>query len=213
MTLLFNQLVDNYPQVKQLDEFMEGHKGYIAGGVFKNIFNGEKIKDVDIFFRSQSDFDEAVSYFRRSERYEEGYSNAKVISFLHKEKGVSVELIKHKFKSPIAMIKEFDFTITKFVYYDSSIEFGFEDADTRNVAFHEKFFEHLHLKRLIIDQDSENIVLPVGTFNRMFRYAEYGYFPNRDTKIKIIEALRELPSFSDEALSQNQGMYLTEELT
>ena len=34
-----------------LDEFMIGHHGFICGGCFKNIFNKEKVKDLDIFFK------------------------------------------------------------------------------------------------------------------------------------------------------------------
>ena len=37
---------------------MQGHKGFIAGGCFKNILSREEVKDVDIFFHNQSDFDD-----------------------------------------------------------------------------------------------------------------------------------------------------------
>jgi hypothetical protein len=57
------------------------------------------------------------------------------------------------------------------------------------------------MKRLVIDQDLKNIILPVNTFNRMFRYARYGYFPCRETKAKIIQSLRDIPSFSEDLLS------------
>lgn len=41
---------DNFWQIRWLDKYMEGHKGFIAGGCFKNILSGEKVKDIDIFF-------------------------------------------------------------------------------------------------------------------------------------------------------------------
>lgn len=47
---------DNFWQIRWLDKYMEGHKGFIAGGCFKNIFSGERVKDIDIFFESESDF-------------------------------------------------------------------------------------------------------------------------------------------------------------
>ncbi|WP_137743361.1 hypothetical protein [Robertmurraya siralis] len=117
---------------------------------------------------------------------------------------MTIELIKHKFKSPLDMIDEFDFTITKFVYY-KEIGDGNEDevGDIEwKIGYHKQFFEHLHMKRLVVDQPLEEIILPVNTFNRMFRYAKYGYFPCRETKAKIIESLRLLPAFSDELLSR-----------
>ena len=33
---------DNFWQIRWLDKYMEGHKGFIAGGCFKNILSGEK---------------------------------------------------------------------------------------------------------------------------------------------------------------------------
>jgi hypothetical protein len=187
--------LENFVKLRQLDKFMLGHKGYIAGGVFKNIFNNEKYKDVDIFFEKESHYDEAEKYFRDNEEYSFKYKNNKVTAFVHRKTEVTVELIKHKFKPPLEMIDEFDFTITKFVYY--KLDDPVEEEISWEIAYHNRFFEHLHMKRLVVD---EGLVLPVNTFNRMFRYARYGYFPCRESKAKVIQAMRELPRFSDELL-------------
>lgn len=48
---------ENFWMLNWLDEYMTGHKGFICGGCFKNIFNKEKVKDLDIFFENESDFD------------------------------------------------------------------------------------------------------------------------------------------------------------
>ena len=37
---------DNFWQIRWLDKYMEGHKGFIAGGCFKNILSGERVKDM-----------------------------------------------------------------------------------------------------------------------------------------------------------------------
>lgn len=63
-----NKYIKNIPEnfwfLRFLDQYMQGHKGFIAGGCFKNnILSREKVKDVDIFFHNQSDFDEAVAHF------------------------------------------------------------------------------------------------------------------------------------------------------
>jgi hypothetical protein len=195
--------LSNFAKLRQLDKYMVGHKGYIAGGVFKNIFNNEKIKDVDIFFESEKDFNEAREKFKSNNKYAPNYKNNKVEAFKDTETDITVELIKHKYKSPLDMVDEFDFTITKFVYYKELVQ---EDENVMGdvewkVAYHKKFFEHLHMKRLVVDQDLKDIILPVNTFNRMFRYARYGYFPCRETKSKIIQALRDIPTYSDELLA------------
>ena len=54
---------DNFWMLRFLDKFMIGHNGFICGGCFKNIFNKEKVKDIDIFFESKKDWEEAVAYF------------------------------------------------------------------------------------------------------------------------------------------------------
>lgn len=197
---IIGESTSNFLTLRQLDKYMVDHKGYIAGGVFKNIFNGEKFKDVDIFFENEKDYAEADEEFKSNENYTFRYKNNKVTAYLNKETGVTVELIKHKYKTPLDMIAEFDFTITKFVYY-KELEEGNDDEVKEvvwKIAYHNKFFEHLHMKRLVTDKD---IILPVNTFNRMFRYARYGYFPCRETKAKIIQSLREIPAFTDDLLS------------
>jgi hypothetical protein len=195
--------LDNFVKLRQLDKYMTDHKGYIAGGVFKNIFNNEQFKDIDIFFENEKDYAEAKDKFSSNDEYTFRYQNDKVTAYRNKETGVTVELIKHKYKNPLEMIDEFDFTITKFVYY-KELEDG-EDNEVKDVvwkiAYHNRFFEHLHMKRLVVDNDIKDIILPVNTFNRMFRYAKYGYFPCRETKAKIIQALRDIPAFSDDLLS------------
>ena len=55
--------IDNYRKIKILDKFLQGHKGFVAGGCFKNILNNEHIKDIDVFFRNREDFSQAVQYF------------------------------------------------------------------------------------------------------------------------------------------------------
>lgn len=47
---------DNFWQIRWLDKYMEGHKGFIAGGCFKNILSGERVKDIDIFFEVKAIF-------------------------------------------------------------------------------------------------------------------------------------------------------------
>lgn len=63
---------DNFWQIRWLDKYMEGHKGFIAGGCFKNILSGERVKDIDIFFESESDFQEAVNLFNDEKHQKEG---------------------------------------------------------------------------------------------------------------------------------------------
>ena len=80
----------NFWILNWLDEFMIGHNGFICGGCFKNIFNKKNVKDIDMFFESKSDYEDAVQYFdsmtpgydgddKRSEEYTFYYENDKQV--------------------------------------------------------------------------------------------------------------------------------------
>lgn len=224
---------DNYWMLNWLDEFMVGHKGFICGGCFKNIFNKEKVKDLDIFFENRADWKEAVEYFdSMTAGYSDGetedtvseenaeyrflYENDNVKAYIHKKTGVRLELCNKIFGTAEQIISQFDFTITKFAYYKVEVEdetgeeVGKIPFDTGKkvethieyrVMYADKFFEHLHLKRLVID---DKIPFPMSTFERMLRYAKYGYFPCKETKMKLIKALNEL---DDKHIELSESLY------
>lgn len=185
--------------LRQLDKFMVNHRGFIAGGCFKNLFNGERIKDVDVFFRDRTDFQLGVESLNDCEEFEQLYTSGNVNAYRHKKSGVTVELVQSIFGTPEEIISQFDFTVTKFAYYKELVNeadpFELVDETVESVweykaVYHPQFFEHLHLKRLIID---DRIPFPMSTFNRVLRYRKYGFVPCVETKQKLINALRELP--------------------
>lgn len=201
--------------VNFLNQFTIGHNGFVAGGCFKNLFNKEKVKDIDMFFRNRQDFLDALSMFEKDDSYVKFYENKKVNAFRNKHNGVVVELIKYKYGEPIDIIDEFDFTITKCAYVNNyktkeqivemsnngeiDPEDDLEDVlEPSKFLIHKDYFEHLHMKRLVVD---DRMVLPINTFERMFRYGKYGFFPCRETKVKVIQAIRNLEEFDAELLS------------
>ena len=237
--MLIKESRDNYWMLNWLDEFMVGHKGFICGGCFKNIFNKEKVKDLDIFFESRMDFEEAVDYYdsktaghwidydadneldEDKAEYKFLYENDNVKAYIHKETGIRIELCGKIFGTAEDILNQFDFTITKFAYYKAEVEdetgaevvedpfdddFGEkEDIVKKHIEYkilvHDKFFEHLHMKRLVTD---DKIPFPMSTFERAFRYAKYGYFPCKETKMKMARAIKGL---SDEQLKVSESLY------
>lgn len=217
--MLIKKERDNFYILNWLDDFMIGHKGFIAGGCFKNIFSGEKVKDLDVFFKSRSDFDNAVEYFdelcgedNEGGEYRFYYENKKVKAYKHVATGIAIELINTVFGEPNKILANFDFTIAKFAYYKEVVEdkedlsdkpFDIFDENEKNIKHKksthieykilcdENFFEHLHLKRLVTD---DKIPFPVSTFERMIRYVKYGYMPCKETKLKIIKAIQDQPT-------------------
>lgn len=189
----------NYPQIRPLKRHLIGHPGIIAGGCFKSVFSGEELHDIDMFFRSSEDFHQAVSYFKEhKDDYVPGYENKNVVSFIHTKSKLRVECIRKIFGTPEKILNQFDFTITKFAY---EIEAEPVDEDewkyTDTILYHEDFFEHLTMKRLVVD---EAMPYPVSTFNRTYKYARSGFFPCRETKLKILRAVQNV-EIGDDAMS------------
>lgn len=216
--MIIEKNFDDFFALKWLSRFLIGHKGSICGGCFKNIFNDEKVKDLDVFFRSYSDWYDAVEYFnRRTEdytgpdkeavEYKYLYENENVIAYRHIETGVAVELCCKIFGTAREILDNFDFTITKFaVAQEESTDWEaleeWEVAPIKvKVYCDDKFFEHLHLKRVVIDN---KIPYPMSTFERVLRYEKYGYHPCRGTKLKLVKALREL---SEQAIEVSESLY------
>lgn len=167
---------ENLMVVKVLNIYLKGHKGFVAGGCFKNIFNKEKIKDIDIFFRDENDYEEAIEYFDLSQsEYYFYYQNEKVKAYENKNNGVVIELIQSVFGTPEEIINGFDFSITKIAY------------DGKKITHHNDFFEHLYLKRLVLEKI---IKFPVSTFERALKYKGYGYSLCRESKVNLLNNIK-----------------------
>lgn len=194
-----------YPKLKFLDIYMAGHKGYIAGGCFKNIFNNEKIKDVDIFFENAGDFDEAVRYYEDNiDDYVFSYENKNTVAYKNIKTNIRVELVRSQFGSPEELLAKFDFSITKFAYCKREVVKGELPLSTEKVIeyytiMHEFFFDDLLNKKLVLESE---IFFPVSTFERILRYTKYGYGLCRESKKNILTALSNITENDIENLSE-----------
>ena len=175
---------ETFNKVRFLDYYMSNHNGFIAGGVFKNIFKGQKIKDIDIFFESEKDFTEALIYFENEKEYVFSYENKNVKSFKNTKTNIRIELIRHTYGTPTEIISMFDFSITRFAYAKKKNENG--EMVYYNV-YVDRFFEDLVNLKLVIDG---NLPFPVSTFERSYRYRTYGYGLCKESKHKLLDALK-----------------------
>lgn len=202
---LLNQNSWNFPTIKWLDKYLDvAPQGFIAGGCFKQIFCGQKVKDIDMFFPSEHAWGEAVVAFEEDDNFRFYYRNQKVVAFKDTKSDVTIELISTLYGSPQEVLDEFDFTITKFAYCKQELSAEEDPPEVEyRCLYHPQFFEHLTLKRLVIDNKCP---FPVSTFERMIRYAKYGYFPCRETKKKLLETIHALPSLPDVSSSLYDGV-------
>ena len=193
-------VAEDFGMLNWMKPYLKGIDGVIAGGAFKNVFGGEPVKDLDIFFESEEKWAKAVKKLRKR-KWKEIYANPRVIAFVHPKSGIRVELIGAEtdqefgtnavvYYSPEGTLENFDFTVTKFLLGKA--------GDRFYVMYHPKFFEHLYLKRLSIDAE---MVKPLSTFERTLRYLGYGYKLCRDSKIKLVNAIGDEPMEDEAQLS------------
>ena len=196
----------NFRQLYFLDKFLIGHKGFVAGGCFKNIFNKQAVKDIDMFFESKENFNDAVKYFKdlikeNPEEWRKSYENKNVWAIYSEKDKLRIELVRSVFGSPKEIISDFDFSVTKFAYYRNEDNIDVEDYMAQfEVMYHEDYFEHLQMKRLVIDDE---IPFPVSTFNRSYKYQSYGYGLCKESKIKLINSLREIDVLNEDELGKS----------
>lgn len=185
--------LENIPALRRLNTYLVGHNGFVAGGCFKNLINGEDIKDIDVYFRNEKDWADADDYFSKDDKYTFVYENDKVRAYKNKYSKLRVELIRALYGTPAEIINEFDFTVCKFAYYaETSTSFNEETKEDEEstefrIVHHPDFFEHLHMKRLVIDN---KVIRPGSTFERTYKYYGYGYKLCKESKVNLIEALR-----------------------
>lgn len=172
----------NFSQLRVLDKYLAGTKGFVAGGVFKNIFNNEQFRDVDIWFNSEADLHHAVGVYTARADEPKAITETEN-SYVYDVAGQHVELIKVMHGMAVEILGRFDFTVTKFAYGD--LDF----SGDRSVTYHDKFFEHLLLKRLVIDDDTD-LTFPFNTWERSYKYARYGFGLCTESKERLIESLR-----------------------
>jgi hypothetical protein len=178
----------NYTHLKGLRKYIKNTKGFIAGGCFKDIFSGKKLRDVDIFFPTEEDYNKALEIYTKKCKGKKGglreiYSNDNCTGYRDSKRGINIELIKSIFGNPEDVINQFDFTVVQAAYFNP------EGEEPIQFIYHPQFFEHLTLKRLVVNSD--NIVKPVSTLNRAFKYAGYGFGLCRESKVTLTKAVIE----------------------
>lgn len=187
--------IENFWSLTFLEKYMTLTGGFIAGGCFKNLLSNQTIKDIDVYFETESQFNQAVH--KCDEKVNSGelrisYENERVKAYVDIRTDIRIELIRTLFGSPKEIISKFDFTITKFTL--------FKENDELKIIHHNDFFEHLNMKRLIID---DLLLFPVSTFERTYKYRDYGYKLCKESKIKLVKAINDQPLIDDNSFNQS----------
>jgi hypothetical protein len=172
---------ENFTQFHPFSKYLKHDGDCIAGGFAKHIFEGKKPRDLDLYFTCREHYEDVLQQML-SDGWEQTYKNDHATGV--RRDNISVDLVTYIYGSAESIISQFDFTVTKFAWRLVSDE----DGVNFEAVFHPDFFEHLTTHRLVID---DRMVLPISTFQRMFKYTRYGFNLCRESKIKLLLAIRD----------------------
>lgn len=209
-----NKGLSHFKELRKLMEYVKGIRGHIAGGCFKDIFEGKQPKDIDIFFNTKTDLDKGIEYYdnlteTKSNRWVKLYSTDNSVGYKDKKEDLLIDLIKKVYEDDdkdgmVRTIDRFDFTVTKAVMYkeydteDNSGDTLFEedkkeskteDGKTYSYRFsyHIDFFEDLTTKKLRYAEDGITKGDPVNMLNRVIRYVKKGFNPTLELKKELLQ--------------------------
>lgn len=167
---------------KVFSYILEGVNGYVAGGVFKDIYQNKPVRDIDIFFETEVDFLVAYEKFSTRKRdFNKVYENSNATCFKCFKHNVMFEIISKVFCKPEKMLDEFDFTICKsaLTLYRSS--FTHLDKTYNFIDFkliqHKDFVKDLNDKKLVFDENFKTTSL-----KRYTKYLKYGFLMSSENK-------------------------------
>lgn len=188
--------------IRSITPIEDEGRAMVAGGAFKNaLTEGAEVKDLDIFCADENVFNGVIAQ-ATDEIGEPIYVTEKSTGF-KTEDGVRLDIVKTIFGTPSEILDSFDFTVTQMALTPQPAH---EDGtETFSLICHPAFFEHLHMKRLVIESDA--LPFPLSTFERSYRYTKYGYGICKDSKVRL---LMQIAAFNPDAISldaMSQSLY------
>lgn len=175
-------------QIKQAAYHFFPKGAFVAGGALTSAFTGAPINDVDIYFKSQEDFINAVE-----QAYDEGLwcvsATDRAVTFAH---GSSIIQLMHFdfFETPEAIFDAFDFTVAMAAY----------DIDKEEFVFHQDFLKHASQRFLRFHSGTR---YPYGSLLRVLKYQQRGYSIGKGDLLRIGLSLQKvsLNSWDDLAIA------------
>ena len=172
-----------FNKLKPLFPYLKMTKGFIAGGVFKDIFLDKPFRDIDFFFENEEDFIKSRNAFIQDPSFKLKYRNGNAYGFINESIQLNIELICKKFGSPTEILNGFDFSVSKFALYSFNNDLY--------VKFHPLFFEDLSDKKLRFDLNERS---PINQLKRILKYSRYGFIVESKDIHLLLNKINQLDS-------------------
>jgi hypothetical protein len=193
MPLNFQEICMSYDAERQklliaLPWRIEG--AYIAGGAVTSVFTNKPINDVDVYFKTERAFQDAVA-----SAYADGLwcvsHSARAVTFSN--------------NGDIVQFMHFDFFPTAqdiFNAFDFTIVMGALDIDSNEFVFHDDFLKHNSQRFLRFHKGTR---YPLASATRVIKYLDREYTIGKGEMLKIVLAARQIPIESWEQLADQLG--------
>jgi hypothetical protein len=181
-----------FEKLRMLYPYLENN-GFIAGGVFKDIFLDRSFRDIDFFFRDETYYDKFIMNIPE-QKFSKKYENANAIGFEEKSSKIRIDYVRKCFGSPKDILDSFDFSVSKFALYK-------DDKNVIKVIYHPFFFTDLIAKKLRFDSCSGD---PIAQFSRVLKYSFYGFTINKADQKILLKRINALDASLIDNISLNE---------
>lgn len=183
----------HYEKLRILYPYIKENKGFIAGGVFKDLFLDKNFRDIDVFFINEYQHYNQILNLNSDEDFLNKYENDNAIGFEEKSTKIRIDCVRKCFGNPSDILDSFDFTVSKFALFK-------DDQKRLKVIYHPLFFQDLITKTLRFDTNSSD---PISQFSRILKYSRYGFKIDKKDQINLIRKINQLNVNTINSLSLN----------
>ena len=157
-------------KLRQASYYFAPANAMIAGGAITSVFTGQPINDVDMYFKSEKAFRDAVEG-----AYDDGLwcvaATDRAVTFA--KDNIIIQMMHFEFfDNARAVFDAFDFTACMAAY----------DFDAQSFIFHDDFFKHASQRHLSFHSGTR---YPFGTLMRVLKYQARGYAIGKGDLIRI----------------------------
>jgi hypothetical protein len=171
-----------FPVIRKLIPYLQNSSGFIAGGVFKDLFLNSDFRDLDFFFENIDEYRVSLNQLTINQKCVRTYENQNAVGIYDNIDKINIDLVTKIFGSPKQILDSFDFTVSKFsLFRDNNKKF--------KVIYHQYFFEDLATKHLRFNVETAN---PVAQLSRVIKYSGYGFKINKPDFLNLIKQINEL---------------------
>ena len=157
----------------------------IAGGAITSVFCNREVNDLDIYLRTEADFELFIDLaFAGDFCLIANNLTKRSVLFKDKETGQHVQLIVYKFFDSIdSLFKDYDFTCNM-----GALEFVEDEAGEKQptLVLHEKFMKHNSQRYL---EFNEGTAYPLISALRVQKYVDKGYLCPKAQFLRILLAV------------------------